>query len=626
MEKEYRLLQALEGTGYFVRPLDFFHEWEHAFLVEEFLTGTHLGHYSVVNNPLYWTDKGITEIPEYVETMRRLWVQVGQAIVAAHERDIILADLSFTNVQVLDDGNIRIMDLDAAHQRGVDPIVGLFTPGVSSNRSFHANQADEADDFASLGSIMFGSIMLGIGIAGFHPPARQAVIRELRSDIGLTRDFGELVEDLCTSSATPGADAVHRVATTPIVGDVRADLLDDRDREPLRDRVVSAVAGVARYLVEVADTARTDRMFPADLMVFETNPCSVAYGAAGVLYALQRMTGVVPDPLLKWFVDQRITSDEYPPGLYLGQSGIAWVMAELGQVERAERILGDARTHELSWSSNNVLHGCSGFGLACLKLWSMGRESRYLDWAVSVGEKLLENVAENHQGNYWRDDDVVPLGYTLGGSGISLFLLYLHAATGDDDYLRVGRRALDFELSQAEIRSGEVAGFPASLMADGSPTPVLRSYWDAGSAGVLTTLVRYAHVVDDDALTSWIPRLARDVGRKWAVFPQLFHGLAGLGNVMLDVPSPGSAWDIASGVLVFGIERTEGLAFPGEQALRESADFATGAAGVGLFLHRLLQADTQRPAPNFNFVLDELLPSSDAHVTKSPAVKRLVVR
>jgi hypothetical protein len=104
------------------------------------------------------------------------------------------------------------------------------------------------------------------------------------------------------------------------------------------------------------------------------------------------------------------------------------------------------------------------------------------------------------------------------------------------------------------------------------------------------------------------------LGHKYAVFPQLFHGLAGMGNALLDLWEVSGdecylsqAWQVAEGVLLFRIEREEGVTFPGEQAIRESADLATGAAGVALFLDRLAGAD-RGVQGNHNFVLDELLP------------------
>ncbi len=52
LAKEYRLLGALAETGSFVRPIAFFREWEHAFLVEEHLAGRQLSQLSIAANPL----------------------------------------------------------------------------------------------------------------------------------------------------------------------------------------------------------------------------------------------------------------------------------------------------------------------------------------------------------------------------------------------------------------------------------------------------------------------------------------------------------------------------------------------------------------------------------------------
>jgi lantibiotic modifying enzyme len=208
----------------------------------------------------------------------------------------------------------------------------------------------------------------------------------------------------------------------------------------------------------------------------------------------------------------------------------------------------------------------------------------------------------------------VRLGYAFGGSGIALFMLYLHLATSSKEYLTYGRRALDFELAHAKEVNGKHAGFPALATEELVDDPVLSCYWDDGTAGVCTTLVRYAAVAPDAALESWRIRMEPDVCRKYTVFPPLFRGLAGLGNCLLDLWGftgderyLAEAWQVAEGVLLFRAERREGIAFPGEQAMRESADLATGSAGIAMFLSRLLNADGGISS-NYNFVVDELLP------------------
>ncbi|WP_327399503.1 hypothetical protein OG194_04440 [Streptomyces sp. NBC_01288] len=143
-----------------------------------------------------------------------------------------------------------------------------------------------------------------------------------------------------------------------------------------------------------------------------------------------------------------------------------------------------------------------------------------------------------------------------------------------------------------------------------------RHYWDEGTAGILTTLLRYHHVTGDETLGKHIEELLPAVRRKYTTFPQLFHGISGLGNALLDayefLGDPellGDAERAAEAVLCSAVQRPEGVVFPGEQTVRESCDLATGSAGVALFLDRF-----RRTGPgartNTHFLLDDLLSPS----------------
>ncbi len=379
------------------------------------------------------------------------------------------------------------------------------------------------------------------------------------------------------------------------------------------DRIVRSVAD---YLIGTADVEREDRLCPGDLTVFETNPLSVAYGTAGVLHAIYQLTGEVPEGLSAWLTRRQVTNELYPPGLYMGQAGVAWVAGEIGLPEVALNIMRSVRNHELLFRSHDVLHGCAGYGLACLKMWMNGHGDEFLDDAVGVGDHLISSAVRSDHGVHWPGQEgAVAHGYAYGSSGVALFLLYLHLATGLQQPIDTGRQALDFDLAHGVWQDSAFVGFPAIVSVHGedfNQTP--RCYWDAGTAGVITTLVRYLAVRRDPSLEKWLDPLAANVSHKYAVMPQLFHGLAGLGNALIDIweytgneTHRAGAWQTAEGVLLFQIGALEGTGFPGEQAMRESADFASGAAGIGLFLDRLRKADPSTRG-NFNFVLDELLP------------------
>jgi serine/threonine protein kinase len=627
--RQYRLLQQLAPTGYFVPPVAFFSEWEHAFLVEQFVAGEHLGRFTIRRNPLYKTQLSAAAVSEYLKTMRALWLQLAHAIRTAHDQGIVLGDLSFGNVIVTDASRITIIDLEAAFQEGVDPMVGLFTPGLSHPLAMRSGMNDRASDYYALGAIMLGSLMLASGIISMHPPAKQRYLDALTADLALPTEFCDLINDLLETDDFNDSwsnTVTARIEQLPIeLGKDSAAVprlalpvsqrLHSDSRAQLQRQVAEVVDGITRYLIGTAETSRQDRLFPADPLVFETNPLSVAYGAAGVLYGLKRMRREVPEDLVDWMLHRSINNDDYPPGLYMGQAGIAWVLAEIGHPDPAVECLKAARSHPLLFDSANLLYGASGFGLTCLKFWRAGAAEDFLDEAVRIGHWLVNSRIDAPQGVRWADDKEgrVRLGYALGGSGVALFLLYLYLATGDQQYLTWGRRALDFDLAHAKWVEDTFVGFPD----EGIDTPSVPSpYWQSGTAGVATTLIRYLAVAPDAELERWQRTVKPDVSRKYVAFPQLFRGLAGLGNYLIDAWQftgeehyLDDAWLAAEGILLSRMERPEGIAFPGEQALRESADFATGATGVGLFLSRLLGMG-ESCQDNFNFVVDELLPAS----------------
>jgi len=623
LAKEHRILTTLAEVEQFVDPVALFHEWEHSFLVEKFVDGRHLGQISISSNPLYANQLTGAAFAAYHGRMRGLFAQVAAAIAAAHRHGIVLADLSFTNIMVEGDDRIRLIDLEGAIEEGVDPTPGLYTPGVSGPRVAGA-EPTAADDYAALGAMMFGSVVLSNAVVGFHPPARERFLAELKSDLALPADLIALISDL-TSGAPPDGEVVGKRIAELCVADPAAwpevlpfgrpageQIVGERAGR-LRTRIEDTVAGVTRYIRATASPLRDDRLFPADLGVFETNPFSVALGAAGVLRALHRLPGDVPPALRSWILRRDLSGRDLPPGLYHGTAGIAWALDELGEREAAVALMRRTAGHPLLLGQADVLNGCAGYGLAALRFWHRTGERSFLDEAIRIGTHLAARADRDETGVSWRNPEgKIPIGYGCGASGIALFLLYLHHATGDAETLRLGRQALDFDLARAVTTDYGMTSFLADAQ---DKSAVLRSYWDFGTAGILTTLVRYLDTTGDEALAAWLDRLLPDITRKYAVLPQMFHGLAGMGNVLLDVAEftgrdhlYADAQRLAEGVLLFAIDRPEGIAFPGEQAVRETCDFATGSAGVALFLDRVLRSGPGSRTTNFNFVVDELLP------------------
>lgn len=188
---------------------------------------------------------------------------------------------------------------------------------------------------------------------------------------------------------------------------------------------------------------------------------------------------------------------------------------------------------------------------------------------------------------------------------MSLFLLYLFLITGREELLSVGHKGMQHVAARA-LRNPDGGLTWRAKEGELTYTP----YWRWGSAGIGMVLLRYAQVLGDPAYgKSLLADLLVDADRKYTLFPGRFFGLAGIGELHLDLAQLGGDRERAlagarkalAGIQLFQLERAAGTAFPGETLARISCDYGTGSAGIALFLHRLLHGG--HPA----FMLDELL-------------------
>jgi lantibiotic modifying enzyme len=350
-------------------------------------------------------------------------------------------------------------------------------------------------------------------------------------------------------------------------------------------------------------------LFPLDPKIFATNPLSLAYGACGVAYAMQKIKGEAPREICDWILKQEVTIEKYPPGLYVGMAGVAWALLTLGYRDEAEQMMAKSNEHPLLSESADIYYGLAGWGMAQLKFHLECGSPVYLEKAIYAGQELVRTRTETDQGCRWGARNELKFGFAHGSSGISLFLLYLYLATDNQLFLDVGREALDFDLNNG-VRLQDSLLWPTHAGEDRSLVP----YWRYGSAGVGTVILRYYQVIKNERYRLLLDEIRREMDRKHAIYPGRGFGLASLGEFLLDMANAGVeteecmslARKVASGIMLFQLDKGEqGIAFPGADLWKISCDYFSGIAGIALFLHRALHP---RPA---DFMLDELLPAAD---------------
>lgn len=611
LKKEHRLLEVVADLGIAPRPYDFFIDWEHAYLVEEYLEDyvTLRHHLSRISLSLL-TRPGTDESRTFYEKYCALFARLASIIGDLHQRNIIFSDLSMANVMVRegDDGtlDVKLIDFEGAYEEGVDVPTHLFTPGYSTDEMLARGMAQREDDRYALGSLMMAGLFPMNSLLTLNRNAHESYLAAFQQDFDLPRPIAGIIRRLMSENGAdrPDPDEVKAVLVAdyapgpPRIGTSEVDDVDLRQ----------VISRMLAYIDSVASFERSDRLYPADPEVFETNPLSIAHGACGVAYVMHRVRGQVDAKVIDWIRAHHIRREGYSPGLYTGLSGVAWSLLEMGQEGDAVRILDMTHDHHLLWRSPELFNGASGWGMAQLKFHSTLGRPVYLENARRVGDFLLGNRRydeESGRGCNWEGTSGLSASLGHGAAGVALFLLYLHQATADERYLEAGREALDWVLDRAYIN------------ADGGMSWIAREsnktytpYWRWGSSGIGQVLLRYWHIGGEERYADAIDKIQIDCDRKYTIFPGYFFGISGIGELCMDLArfprwegqALASIRRILAGAMLFPFERDGGLAFPGESLSRISCDFGTGSAGIALVMNRYLERD------GASFMLDELLP------------------
>jgi serine/threonine protein kinase len=611
LKKEHRLLTILADTGLVPRPFDFFKDWEHFYLVEEFLDGKLLRGHTIEISLVLMTRPTIEKAREFYKRYRKLYGLIAEGFRILHERKVLLTDVSHYNIIVMDDGNsVKFIDFEGAQERGVDMATLLYTPGFASEqREMLARAPTLEDDYFGFGSLMLAGLMPINGIRGFGEKPLERYLDAVIADFGLPNGIRRAVFALMQTEPSKRIKPEEAIAMLEEdVSEVREPAIDTSEAKEECGNLF--VERILDYLLSVATFDRTDRLFPSDPALFRTNPLNLAYGACGIAYVINEIRGEVPQQVLNWILQNPSDREQYTPGLYVGLSGMAWALLEMGYKESAIEMIRATHTHPMLYESPDLFYGVSGWGMTQLKFFLETGDELFLSKAIEGGQFLLDTQQEDETGSWWPMKDDILFGLAHGGAGVSLFLLYLYLVTGNEEFLSVGTRGIDFVLGKA-IETDE-AGY-TWRMNEGWPT--VTPYWRYGGAGIGMTLLRYDSFFGDERYKHVLDRIAVECDRKYTIFPGRFFGLAGLGEFFLDMADFGveesealeCAWKTAAGALLFRVERDQGIAFPGEQLMRLSCDFGTGSAGIALFLNRLIN---RRKPP---FMLDDLLETETLH-------------
>jgi len=555
---ERDILARLAGLDVVPEVLDYFQLGEHHFLVEEFVDGNPLQRLLVHRFPLTHPDPSPDEMADYVEWALGMLAQVSAAVEALHGRGVVFCDLHPENILVTAEGRLALIDFEVATLAADEARSSLAHPAFSAPPD---RLGVEVDRYA------LACMHLGM----FAPQATIAA----RFDAGKARQIAEYAAEVFPLPPGTLDESVRviegaepepsRMPGLPLPG-VSA---WEEVRAALRDSILAS-----------ATPDRDDRLFPGDIAQFQPGGgIGIAYGAAGVLYALSA-TGAGRFPEHEdWLRKHALTPpDGTAAGFYNGLHGAAYVLSELGHRQDALRIVERCLAQPSDATELGLHGGLAGIGLNLLHF----RDELGLEPALAVVDQVAERLGDVTDVPELSGGDHPRAGLLFGSSGPALLFLHAYEQTGDRELLDRAETALRQDLrrcTRAEDGTVQVDQGWRTL-----------PYLDEGSVGIALVLERFLRRRPDEAFADLLARLRGVTRSTYFVQSGLYTGRAG----MLLAAEPSSVDALVRGLCWHAVPGEKGLAFPGDQMLRLSMDFATGTAGVLFALGSVLHGDQVR--------------------------------
>ena len=596
--REHDILRHLSGLGVAPEVRDYFTVGDHHFLVEDYIDGDALNTYHAQKHPMLRATPDPQEIAGYTSWALRFCARLELAVEAIHERSIVFNDLHSFNVMIRPDDTVALIDFEAAARIGENkrPVVG--NPGFMAPRDRTGFDIDRY----SLACLKLATFMPLTKLFRLDPGKAAHLAEVIYGHFPVPAGFLDAAVDEITgrsrhSTALSGPEPPRPTALAP--PETHPTALAPPETHPTAGQPVTEITpdlagwerarqSLVRAILASSTPARSDRLFPGDIEQFE-NPAGglcIAYGAAGVLYALSEAGVDVQAEHTEWLITRSaepVTGAKL--GLYDGMTGVACVLGRLGYPATALRLAEMCLAEEWEKLGADLYGGLSGIALALLHLGDATAEPRLREAALRAVDIVADRVPVLTSGEASESRKPGQVGLLLGLAGPALLFIRMFERTADTGYLDLAAAALAVDLDRCVVNSR------GALHVQGGSRTL--PYLEGGSVGI-------GLVIDDylrHRTTARFDEAAQDIGTAacstFYAQPGLFRGRAGMMLYLARAARRLLAGETACAAELdphvaahvrrlawHAVSYGGGTAFPGETLYRLSMDLATGTAGI----------------------------------------------
>jgi hypothetical protein len=559
-----------------------------------------------------------------------------------HSRGIVFNDLHPHNIMVRDDGAVFFIDFEAVTDADEGRRMTVASPAFAAPR----DRSGFGVDAYSLACVRLAVFMPLTTLVQLDRTKASQLADEIAALFGTPRHFldeavaeiergapprsrtaSSMAGEFATGdgfdaggngSGTHGAPA----AVVPQQGHPASDIGRADGDEHAGGTGATAWGRLSAELTAAirasATPERTDRLFPGDIDQFRIpgGGLSLAYGAAGVLFALDEAAGLRVPEYEEWLLRRaKNLPADVRLGCYDGMAGVAWTLGRLGHRDAAVRLAGMCLAEKWELLGHGLFDGLSGFGLAMLDLADTTAEpgfaaaglraagivadagrreaaaGRTAAGVLAADASAAETSAAGPSGagreNSSRDHASTGkakssgseglAGLMHGGAGRALLCIRAYEHTADPGYLDAAEAAIAADLDRCV--PDRIGGLQVNEGWRMMP------YLKDGSAGIGMVIDQFLAHRPHQEFAEAAQAIGVAATSSFYVQPGLFSGRAGLLAFLAsrDRTSP-RVRDHVARLAWHAMPYADGLAFPGDMLFRLAMDLGTGTAGVLLGL------------------------------------------
>jgi len=564
---EYDALQKLQGVPGVVNLIEYFQEWEHYFLVEEFIEGRDLQKWIAQNFPLY---KG-SNMYSHVKDAKKILLQLFILIDNMHNVGVAMGDIQPANIIITEDLTVKIIDFETARPVNSKEKPNLATPGFVS-QDITVSAARDWFGLKKLVSYLALPVLVSEDLEDY---LRCNHLNWIKNNYG--NEFCDFLLDLQEK-----CDEKINVYQEYIPNKIN-------DCHQISNFNIASL--INKLIIGIENGLTGDERFiNGDIRQFEMrggkfNFLSGGSGAAFTLMKNQSSTAEI-DKWIKCFLLDNLHEIE-DNGLFTGKTGILAMLYEQGYKETVYneiKIIKDT----IKKTDISLRSGLSGIGLFLISLYIETENTEYFDLVKEL-EKSINLHRLTDEPLKVTDWMAVDKGVIDGVSGVSLFYSALYSVTQNRKYLEKAESLLVEDLKST--KKDHVSGILQTLDNRNRLLP----YLSGGSIGIAISIWFFNHVSGQDLYRQEMDAILKTSKVHCTISGSLFDGAGSFLLIPSMVKEGAYREEILNDVLsllnLFLIEKDDYYVYPGQFSYRLADDVYTGSSGIVLALMGIVKGN-----------------------------------